>query len=84
VIAEEFTVIAPKADAYRYPIDTKGNHATEPNQSVNLAAFHGTLDQLMKKLEVIDFGLNVETDRAEMDWEIKNEIEGSWDDEQVT
>ena len=64
-IAAEFAVIDPDSYAYRYPIDPKGNRSTAPNQTVNLEAFHATMSQLLHDLEVIHFGIDIETDIAQ-------------------
>lgn len=64
-IAAKFAKIDPGSFAYRYPTDKNGNHSTPLNQTVSLQAFHATMSQLLGDLEVIDFGINVETDIAQ-------------------
>jgi hypothetical protein len=81
-IAKQFAVIAPKADAYRYPIDRQGNHGT-PHQIVNLGALHDSLDDLMKKLRGIDETLMGEKYLAEEEWELSEEFESLMRDYEV-
>lgn len=64
-VAKEFAEIDIDSYGYRYPINTSGRHSTKPNQIVNLRSLATHMDNLLEQLEVIDFGLNIETDIAQ-------------------
>ncbi len=61
----EFSGLDEKSDSYRYPIDNKGYHSTERHQVVNLRALANRLSSILKDLNVICFGLNIEVDKAQ-------------------
>jgi hypothetical protein len=73
-VASEFSDIDPDSYAYRYPIDKQGRLSTNPHQVINLEALHRTMKELLEKLAVIDFGLDVETAKAQEVWEILEEL----------
>ena len=68
--ANEFAEIDPDSYSYRYPVDTKGQQSTKPHQGLSLKGPYITMDALLDELEVIDFGLDVETDQAEEIWQL--------------
>ncbi|HEY9693692.1 MAG TPA: hypothetical protein V6D15_15920 [Oculatellaceae cyanobacterium] len=69
-VAKDFSEIDPNSFAYRYPINKNGEHSTQRNQFVNLRSLATHMDNLLSELEVIEFGLNVETDLAQEVYEI--------------
>ena len=69
-ISGEFAKIDRTSFAYRYPTDKNGNRSTPVNQTVSLQALHATMSEILGNLEVIDFGINVETDIAEQAYEL--------------
>ena len=76
--AVEFAEIDPDSFGYRYPVDRCGNHATARHQSIDLHAFHRHMDELLADLEVVDFGLDVESSRAQELYETVEEILRVW------
>lgn len=62
VTAEEFDKIDPVSYTYRYPMDNKSNSV--PNQYVNLESVSQHMDLLLNEMEILDFGIDIETDRA--------------------
>lgn len=79
--AAAFAEIDPDSFAYRYPIDRHGRHATKRHQSIDLDAFHQHMDKLLRDLEVVDFGLDVESCRAQESYEIFDEMLKAWEPE---
>lgn len=73
--AIEFEEIDRDSFGYRYPIDTKGNPSTKHHQTVNLLALHSSMQELLSKLEIVDFGFDVETSHAQEIYEIIQEAE---------
>ncbi|MBD2292207.1 hypothetical protein H6G06_01605 [Anabaena sphaerica FACHB-251] len=73
-ISEEFSEIDNNSFAYRYPINKEGQYSTKPNQVVNLSSLVSTMDSLLDELEVIDCGLNIETDIAQEAYAILENI----------
>jgi len=73
-ISSEFSEIDPDSFAYRYPIDTKGNPSTRSGQRINLEAFHRNMSELLHELKVVDFGLDVDTSKAEQIHEILEDL----------
>ena len=69
-VAAAFAAIDPDSFAYRYPVNKKGGHSTAKNQTVSLELFHTTMSLLLRDLEVIDFGIDIETDLAQNAYEI--------------
>jgi hypothetical protein len=65
VVAKEFSEIDSDSYGYRYPINTRGEHSTKSNQYVNLRSLATHMDNLLEQLEIIDCGLNIETDIAQ-------------------
>lgn len=61
----EFSEIDPRSDGYRYPIDSKGQRSTKRRQVVNLGSFADRMSSVLKELDIIHFGMDVETDLAE-------------------
>jgi len=62
ITAIEFDQIDPVSYTYRYPMDNKSNSI--PNQYVNLESMSQHMDLLLNELEILDFGIDIETDRA--------------------
>jgi hypothetical protein len=62
---DEFSEIDPRSDGYRYPIDSKGQRSTHKHQVINLRAFADRMSSVLEDLDVIHFGLNIETDVAQ-------------------
>lgn len=60
--ANEFHEVDPDSFAYRYPINKKGNASTPRGQRVNLISFAEHMSKLLEDLEIIDFGVNMDTD----------------------
>jgi hypothetical protein len=73
--AIEFEEIDRDSFVYRYPIDTKGNPSTKYHQTVNLFALHSSMQELCSELEIVGFGFDVETSRAQEIYEILQEAE---------
>ncbi len=73
-VAKEFDEIDPDSYSYRYPINTKGEYSTKPNQIVNLESFSSELGELLTNLGVIDFGIDIETSQAQTLYEILESI----------
>jgi hypothetical protein len=59
-ICTEMSVIDKDSYSYRYPIDKKGKHSTKRHQIINLEAFALSMNDLLEKLDTINFGLNFE------------------------
>lgn len=70
----EFSDIDSDSYAYRYPINKQGMPSTKPHQRINLKALHQAMKELLEGLEIIDFGLDVETAKARDVWEILEEL----------
>ena len=63
--ANEFAQIDPDSYSYRYPINKQGGFSTKPKQIVNLESFANHMSELLEKLEIVDFGLSLETSAAQ-------------------
>ncbi len=63
--SKEFSSIDRFSYAFRYPIDKEGNYSTERGLQLSVAAIANNMSSLLKQLETIDFGLDIETDIAE-------------------
>jgi hypothetical protein len=74
VIAQEFDEIDPISFSYRYPIDTKGNYSTKRHQVVDILSIHKNMDELLNKLETINFGLDIETYQVQQISELLNDF----------
>lgn len=73
-VARDFSEIDPISYSYRYPIDNKGRHSTKQNQIVNLQSLATHMDELLSILDVIDFGVNIETHVAQEVYELLENI----------
>lgn len=73
-IAKEFDKIDPTSFSYRYPIDTKGNYSTKKHQVVNILSIRKNMDALLNDLEIVNFGLDIETDQAQELYELLNDF----------
>src|SRR5882724_10966194 len=60
----EFSEIDPRSESYRYPTDRKGQRSSKKHQVVNLSSFAGRMSSVLKDLDTIRFGLNIEMDMA--------------------
>lgn len=72
-IAKEFYEIDQDSFSYRYPIDKKENHSTKKHQVVNIESVHINMNKILKDLEVINFGLDLETCQIEKIYDLLNE-----------
>ncbi len=63
--AKEFSEIDPNSYSYRYPIDKKGDCSTPRNQAVNIESIYTNMNKILNEINIIDFGLNIETDQIE-------------------
>jgi len=71
--AKEFHEIDSTSFSYRYPIDKNGNYSTRKHQVVSILSIHKNMDKLLKDLEVVNFGLDIETDQAQEVYELLND-----------
>lgn len=69
-VAKDFSEIDPDSYAYRYPIDRGGKYSTKQNQIANLRSLATHMDKLLSTLEIIDLGVNIETDLAQEVYEL--------------
>lgn len=69
-ICEDWSEIDPRSDAYRYPIDTKGQPSTKRHQVVNLRALSTRMAAVLEDLDTVNFGLDLETCKAEELYEL--------------
>jgi len=74
-IANELSEIDPSSFSYRYPIDKMGNKSTKLKQTVNLNAFHSTMQKILEDCECIDFGFCLETYKEQEIKSLYSEIE---------
>ena len=61
-ISDQFMQIDKNSYSYRYPIDNEGEFSTTPNQKVNIESIAEVMDSLLKKLDIIDWRINCNTD----------------------
>lgn len=64
-IVREFAHVDPDSITFRYPTDTKGHRAHFAPLRINLSDFALTMNSVLEVLDVIDFGVDVETDKTE-------------------
>lgn len=69
-VCKDWSQIDARSDAYRYPIDWKGQPSTKRHQVVNLRALATHMSTVLGDLATVHFGLNVETDEAQELYEI--------------
>ena len=69
-ICGDWAQIDPRSDAYRYPIDTKGNPSTKKHQVVNLRSLATKMAAVLEDLDTVHFGLDIETYQAQELYEI--------------
>lgn len=65
VVCTELNDLDPRSDGYRYPIDSKGRPSTGRHQVINLRAFSRRMSSVLDDLGTVQFGMDVETDRAQ-------------------
>ncbi|MFC2130239.1 hypothetical protein ACFLSQ_02275 [Bacteroidota bacterium] len=70
VIVKEFTEIDPNSSSFRYPIDRNENCSTLTENNLNLESIYNNLEPVLKRLEKIEFGINIETDNEQKIYEI--------------
>ncbi len=63
--SEQFAKIDPNSYSYRYPIDTKGQPSTPPNQNANIHSIAYYMSEILDYLDTIEFGFDVETSVAQ-------------------
>ncbi len=63
-LAKDFALIDPDSFAYRYPIDRNGQPAVSREQCVTLDDLGARVDEMIEHLDTIDFGMQIETDKA--------------------
>lgn len=68
--SSEFNEIDPTSYSYRYPINQKGQYSTKHHQVVNISSIYVNMNKLLDDLEIINFGLDVETYQAEEVYEL--------------
>jgi len=71
--AREFHEIDSSSFSYRYPIDKNGNYSTKEHQVVNILSIYKNMDKLLSDLEIVNFGLDLETDQAQEVYELLND-----------
>jgi hypothetical protein len=74
-VAHDLSEIDPDSYSYRYPIDRDGNPSTKPHQTLNLEALSNVMGDLLYGMKSIDFGLEVETSRAQEVYELLQTLE---------
>ena len=74
-IASEFSEIDSDSYSYRYPIDKGGNSSTKHHQVVNLMALHETMQDLLRDMDAIDFGMDIETNKCQEVYEVLQEVQ---------
>jgi hypothetical protein len=65
IIATEFHEIDSNSHSYRYPINKIGEYSTKHHQIVNISSIYTNMNKLLKDLEVVNFGLDLETSITE-------------------
>ncbi len=81
-VAREISVIDDSSYVYRYPIRPDGSPSVARTQTVNLVDLSSRMNSILNQLEVIDFGLNLETEMAQDIYEIVESITAEDEDEQ--
>jgi hypothetical protein len=71
--AKEFDEIDPVSFSFRYPIDKEGNYSTKKHRVVNILSIHKNMDCLLSDLETVNFGLDIETDKAQELYQLLND-----------
>jgi hypothetical protein len=77
-LADELSKIDYSSYVYRYPTGKQGKPSIESQQEVNLIALSTSVDEALEELELIDFGLDIETDLAQEICEIMEEQRAAW------
>jgi hypothetical protein len=72
--AKDFYTIDPDSYSFRYPIKIDGTLSTASNQIINPQSFSEHMSELLEKLEVIDFGIAIETHIAQEVYSAFDEI----------
>ena len=75
IVATEFTEIDPASMSYRYPINKDGDASTRHHQVVSLVSLRSTMDRILDGLDTVDFGIQINTDEAQVLWEILRAVE---------
>ncbi|MDX1959648.1 MAG: hypothetical protein SFU98_13820 [Leptospiraceae bacterium] len=58
--SKEFSDIDPYSFSFRYPIDTKGKSISRKHMNLKSTNIH--MNKLLKKIDIIDFGIDIQTD----------------------
>jgi hypothetical protein len=78
-VCSDWQTLDPGSYTFRYPVDKRGHPSTK-RQQINLRAFANRMSSVLDDLSVIDFGLNVETDRAQATYEdVERLLSSIWD-----
>jgi hypothetical protein len=72
--AKDLSILDKSSFSYRYPIDKKGKPSTKRSQLVDAEAFANHMENMLEKLEVVDFGIDLETERAQELYELMEVI----------
>jgi hypothetical protein len=71
---KELTGLDERSEAFRYPVNKKGQATAKHHQIVNLEAFSTHVSSILKELEIVHFGLDVEVTRSKEIYEIVRTI----------
>jgi hypothetical protein len=74
LLAQDFDAIDKNSYVYRYPINTSGESAVAEEQCVNLENLCERMNIALDHLDTIDFGMEVETYKAQEIYEIIESI----------
>lgn len=69
-VAQDFSEIDDASFTYRYPIQKDGSPVVAQTQNVDLAGLSSRMNGILERLEVLDFGLDLETEEAQDIYEI--------------
>ena len=73
-VAQDFEAIDKDSYVYRYPINTSGESAVVKEQSVNLENLSERMNTILEHIDIIDFGMQIETDKAQEIYDIIENI----------
>jgi hypothetical protein len=64
-VTQDFSEIDESSFAYRYPMQKDGSPVVAQTQNVDLAGLSSRMNGILDRLEVLDFGLDLETEEAQ-------------------